>query len=173
MRDPEELIPVGKIIDTHGVRGQLKLYSYSGNGDSLAAAEIVTLTSPTGQTREFPLTSFKDAGNRFLIRLGDLDDINQALPLVGSELCLRRKQFPELEADEYYWSDLIGLTVVTTSGISLGKVADIFETGSNDVYVVRGTGREYLIPAIAEVVTSVDLAKATITIEPLDGLLDL
>jgi|PlaIllAssembly_1097288.scaffolds.fasta_scaffold31722_2 16S rRNA processing protein RimM len=173
MRDPEELIPVGKIIDTHGIKGQLKVHSYSGNADSLGSARSVTLKSPSGVLTEFALKGFKPNVGKFIISLGGHDDINQVLPLLGYEICLKRGQLPDLDEDEYYWSDLIGLSVVTEDGTMLGKIADIFETGSNDVYVVRGGEREHLIPAIADVIKEIDPAGGKVVIVPLDGLLDL
>jgi 16S rRNA processing protein RimM len=94
-------------------------------------------------------------------------------PLVGNELCLKRCNLPKLTEDEYYWSDLIGLQVETDDGILLGVIFDIFETGSSDIYVVRNEKREYLIPAIGDVVKQVDLDSGKIIITPLEGLLDL
>lgn len=173
MRDSEELIPVGKIIGTHGIKGQLKLHSYSGNAESLSAARSVTLKSSDGTLREFSITSFKANSGRFIIGLQGFDDINLVQPLLGNEVCLKRGQLPGLEEDEYYWSDLIGLQVFTDDGTLLGTIADIFETGSSDIYVVQGGGREYLIPAIKDVVKAVDPAGGKIVITPLDGLLDL
>ena len=173
MRDSEELIPVGKIIGTHGIKGQLKVHSYSGNFESLRAARTVILKSADGTLHEFVLKNSNANSGKFIISLQDFDDIDQAQPLVGSELCLKRGNLPILTDDEYYWSDLIGLRVVTVDGILLGTIADIFETGSSDIYVVRNDTREYLIPAIGDVVQQVDLAGGTIVITPLEGLLDL
>ena len=173
MHNSEELIPVGKIIAPHGIKGQMKLHSYSGNADSLGAARSVTLKSPNGTLREFTLNCFKANSGKFIIGLREFDDINLIQELLGNEVCLRRDQLPGLEADEYYWSDLIGLQVFSDDGTLLGTLADIFETGSSDIYVVRGEGREYLIPAIADVIKSVDPVGGKIVITPLDGLLDL
>ena len=174
MSDPDELITVGKISGTHGIKGQLKVYSYSGNLGSMSAARIVTLRSPDGATlREFGIKGVKSHSSGFILSLKDFDDIDQVLPLVGCELCLKRSQLPEPEDDEYYWCDLIGLRVVTVDGVEVGMLADIFETGSNDIYVVRKDRKEYLIPAIAAVISNVDLAGGTMVITPLDGLLDL
>jgi len=173
MRDPEELITVGKIIGTHGIKGQMKLKSYSGNADSLSAVRSITLKSPAGTLQEFSINSFKANSGKFIIGLQDFDDINQVQSFLGSEVCLKRDQLPGLEEDEYYWSDLIGLQVFTDDGTLLGTIADIFETGSSDIYVVRGEAREYLIPAIADVIKMVDPAGGKIVITPLDGLLDL
>lgn len=173
MRDSDELIPVGKIIAPHGIKGQMKLHSWSGNAESLAAVRFVTLKSPTGTLREFMTTCFKANSGKFIIGLQGVDDINLVQPFIGSEVCLKRGQLPVLEEDEYYWSDLIGLQVYTDDGTLLGTVADIFETGSSDIYVVRNEEREYLIPAIADVIKSVDPTGGRIVITPLDGLLDL
>jgi 16S rRNA processing protein RimM len=173
MRDLEELIPVGKIIGTHGIKGQLKLHSYSGNAESLSAARSITLKSATGTLQEFTVSGFKANSGRFIISLKGFDDINLVQPLLGNEVCLKRGQLPGLEDDEYYWSDLIGLKVLTDDGIQLGTIRDIFETGSSDIYVVQGENREYLIPAIGDVVKEVDLPGGKIVITPMDGLLDL
>ena len=173
MSDSEELIPVGKIIGTHGIRGQMKLHSYSGNFDSLSAARSVVIRKPDGSLSDFAFKSAKANNGKFIISLVDFDDICAVEPLVGSELCIKRADLPEPEADEYYWCDLIGLQVFTDDEILLGTVADILETGSSDIYVVQGGAREYLIPAIADVVKIVDLKTGRMVVTPLDGLLDL
>lgn len=169
----DELIPVGKISSTHGIRGYLKLYSYSGNIETLQAAGSVLLRTKSGGLNEFFLKSVAPHAGGFILSLDGFSDIDQVLPLVGSELCLKRSQLPEPAEDEYYWRDLIGLTVVTEQGLVLGPITDIFETGSSDVYVVSGADKEYLIPAIADVISKVDLAGSKMIITPLDGLLDL
>jgi 16S rRNA processing protein RimM len=173
MRDSEKLIPVGKIIGTHGIKGQLKVHSYSGNFESLRAARSVLLRATDGSLQEFTLKNINANSGKFIISLQDFDDIDQVKPLVGNELCLKRGHLPKLTADEYYWNDLLGLQVVTDEGTLLGKVVDIFETGSSDIYVVRDEKREYLIPAIGDVVKQVDLESGQIVITPLEGLLDL
>lgn len=173
MPQQKTLIPVGKIIDTHGVKGLLKLHTYSGNLESLSKAGSVVLTSTSGIPQTFNLASVKPHGKGFLISLKGMDDINLVEALVGSELCLSREQLPETAEDEYYWCDLIGLSVATTDGRELGTISDIFETGSSDIYVVSGSGKEYLIPAIADVIHTVDLSNGRMLITPLEGLLDL
>jgi len=86
---------------------------------------------------------------------------------------VRQDQLPETGDDEYYWKDLIGLSVVTCNGLWLGKITRIMETGANDVYLVKNGKQEYLIPAIADVIQRVDLTSGTMTITPLEGLLEL
>ena len=173
MSEPDVLIPVGKIIGTHGIKGLLKVHSFSGNLESLQSCRTVMLKSKTGVLTRFELKSVVPHAGKLMIGLTGLDDINLAEPLVGSEICLLRSQLPKPEDNEYYWCDLIGLKVATVDGRELGTVTDIFETGSSDIYVVQGLEREYLIPAIGDVISSIDLKSGRILVTPLEGLLDL
>jgi len=169
------LIAVGRISGTHGIKGQLRLHSYSGNLESLQAAKNVLLRFPAGVTRQIQLKRAAYHSGKFLLTLDGFDTIEKAQELTGCELLLQRDQLPVPEADEYYWQDLLGLSVVTTEGQELGCIKNILETGANDVYLVHNetTRREYLIPAIASVITSVNLQTGCMTIPPLEGLLDL
>ena len=99
-------------------------------------------------------------------------DRDAAETLVGSELFMNRNALPELEADTYYWQDLIGLTVVDIHHGELGRLDHIMPTGSNDVYVVKGKGREVLVPALAWVVKSIDLEQGEMVIDLPDALLE-
>ena len=173
MRKQDELIPVGKIVGTHGIKGLLKVYSYSGNIESLQASHAVSLKGNDGLLREYVLNSVSVRTGGFILGLDGYTSIDQAQTLVGCELTLRRDQLPEPAEDEYYWRDLIGLDVVTDQGVELGRIVDIFETGSSDIYVVQGGGKEYLIPAIADVISRIDIPENRMVITPLDGLLDL
>ena len=169
----DELILLGKVVATHGIRGQLRVVPYSGLFDTLLAVESVTLRDVRGKSTVFAVKAAAVHGKKLLLTLDGFSDINQALHLVGSELFILREQLPPPEEDEYYWQDLIGMTVVTFDGMSLGRLESIIETGSNDVYVVKSAGKEYLIPAIADVVVSVDVAAKVMTVSPIEGLFDL
>ena len=173
MTDHEELVPVGKIIGTHGIKGLLKVFSYSGNIQSLQSASTVFLKEKDGTLSEHAVKSISAHAGGFILGLDDFSDINQVLSMNGSELCLKLSQLPVPDEDEYYWRDLIGLAVHTDQGVELGTLVDIFETGSCDIYVVRGSDKEYLIPAIADVIAGVDIPGKKMIITPLDGLLDL
>lgn len=169
----EHLIVVGRITGTHGIKGQLRLLSYSGNLETLASARRITLRLTNGTLRTFDLRRASKHGDAILLTLDGFDNINQVLHLVGSELCLQKEQLPTPGKDEYYWQDLLGLAVATDTGMQLGTISEILETGANDVYVVTGQGKEFLIPAIASVISEIDLASKTMTITPLEGLLEL
>lgn len=126
-----------------------------------------------GTSREVPLKRAAIHGDSILLTLEGFDNINQVLDLIGAELFVPRQQLPETEDDEYYWCDLIGLSVVTVEGRHLGILHDILETGANDIYLVKGDEGEYLIPALKSVVSHVDIKGRVMTITPLEGLLEL
>ncbi len=90
----------------------------------------------------------------------------------GNWVLVDPAEFPPLGDDEYYWYEIVGMRVVTEQGVHVGEVGEIFPTGSNDVYVVRKGEKESLIPAIEDVIISIDRDTHTIVIRPLEGLLD-
>jgi 16S rRNA processing protein RimM len=169
------LIAVGRISGTHGIRGQVRLHSYSGNLASLQSVQEILLRLPTGSVLKVLIKRAVNHSGKILLTLDGYNDIDQALKLVGGELLLQRDRLPATEPDEYYWQDLLGLNVITDEGRFLGVVSDIMETGANDVYIVRNeeTRHEYLIPAIGSVISKIDLQTGTMTITPLEGLLEL
>ena len=164
---------LGKVVATHGIRGQLRVVPYSGEPDTIASLKSVILKGPKGEEETFTVVTAAAHGRKLLLSLRDFDSINQVQHLVGRELYAGRDQLPELEPGEYYWCDLIGLSVVTDQGENLGTLAEIIATGSNDVYVVRDGEREYLIPAVEDVVLQVNLDGQVMTVSPPEGLLDL
>jgi len=108
-----------------------------------------------------------------IVQFAGYESANAAELLRDTFVEIRAEDLPVLPAGEYYVHDLVGLRVVTTTGEAVGTLAEVLETGANDVYLVRRAGRrDALIPAIADVVQAVDLAAGTLTIDPLPGLLD-
>ncbi len=164
---------MGKVVATHGIRGQLRIAVYSGIFDTILSLDSLTLKGPDGKMESFAVAGSVIHGRKLLIALREYDTINQVQHLVGREVYAGRDQLPELDEGEYYWCDLLGLKVVTEQGELLGTITDIIATGSNDVYVVKNDAREYLIPALEEVVLDVDLGEEKMVIRPPDGLLDL
>jgi 16S rRNA processing protein RimM len=96
--------------------------------------------------------------------LDECPDRNAAALLIGAQIAVRRDQLPATEAGEYYWADLVGLRVVTTGGVDLGRVSHLFETGANDVIVARGD-RERMIPYVREHVVRVDMERGEIVVD--------
>ncbi len=168
------LVLLGKVVGTHGIRGQLRVAPFSGEGDTFRSLDRVILKDASGKEETFDVSAASVHGRKILLALKGMESINQVEPLVGRELYVQRSQLPPLAEDEFYWFDLIGLRVVTVDGMELGRLESIMETGSNDVYVVRSAEKkEYLIPAIEEVVSAIDLESGVMTVSPLEGLLDL
>ena len=168
-----ETVPLGKVVGTHGIRGQLRVVLYSGEFSSVAGLESLTLRGADGRMEAFAVTAITRHGKKVLVTLKDFDTINQVHHLVGRELLVRREQLPELPEGEYYWCDLIGLRVVTDRGEDLGILSEVIATGSNDVYVVTSGEREYLIPALEDIVVEIDLDGGTMKVSPPEGLFDL
>lgn len=172
---PHDTEPVllGKVVATHGLKGQLKVVPFSGECETIASLRSVILRGPGGAMETYEVGAATCHRNRVILTLKRFCSIDEVLHLVGKELYALRAQFPELPDGEYYWCDLVGLTVLTAEGVNLGVLTNIIATGSNDVYVVESGGREYLIPAIEEVVVNIDLDEGRMIVCPSDGLLDL
>ncbi len=164
---------MGKVVATHGVRGQLRVAVYSGQFETILSLDSLMLKGPDEKMESFAVAGSAIHGKKLLLAFRDYETINQVEHLVGREIYATRDQLPELDEGEYYWCDLLGLKVVTERGEFLGTVADIIATGSNDVYVVKNDTREYLIPALEEVVVGIYLDEEKMVISPPDGLLDL
>lgn len=167
------LVPIGRITGTHGIRGMVKVHLYAGDASTLTVDTDILLDRADGRQQPLTVTVLHAHGRKTLLSFHGFASINDVLPLVGGELLVRRDQLPEPDDGEFYWDDLIGLRVLTLEGAELGTLREIMETGSNDVYVVRGSGREVLLPATEEVIRKVDLAAGTMTVALLDGMLDL
>jgi len=166
------LILMGKVAATHGIKGQLRVVPYSGMADNLLHCETLMLRDAKGLINKFEVASATIHGKKLLVALKGFPGINQVLHFVGSEILLYKEQLAPPEDDEYYWHDLIGMKVVTTDGTALGVLDSIIETGSNDVYVAVANGKEYLIPAFSDTV-SVDVQARIVTVTPFEGLFDL
>lgn len=169
----EGYILIGKVVGAHGVRGLLKVLPYTESPDSFKSLKAVWLKDKTGGFQELSLKSTGVKGRVVLFGLSGVDSRTKAESFIDSEVYCPRKWLGELPADEYYWHQIIGLTVRLEDGPVLGKIKTIFPTNSNDVYVVENGSKEYLIPAIEDVVVSIDLANKIMTIRLLEGLLDM
>jgi 16S rRNA processing protein RimM len=173
MPDRENLILIGKITGTHGIKGQIRVIPYSGDAESILSLSTFWVRMHDGRFSSFRINGAVEHKRKVLASLTGIHDINEALTLVGCEVYVGRDQLPELPEGEYYWQDLLGLSVVDDRGAFLGVLADIFVTGAHDVYVVKDGDKEYLIPAIIDVVVEINLNARTMTVRPLEGLLDL
>lgn len=166
------MVAVGEIVGAHALQGWVRLRAYQPPAPSLVPGRRV-LVAQAGVCRERAVRAAVPHGRgRVLLALAGVDDRGAAEALVGARVLVRAADLPPPAADEFYYHEVVGFRVETTGGEALGAVVETFTTGLNDVWVVRGSGREHLIPVIADVVRAIDRATRCIVIEPLTGLLE-
>lgn len=161
----EKLVLLGKIVGVHGVRGELKLESYTEPRLQLFRYQPWMLRSASGD-KAVGGCSGRAQGKGLVAEMPGIADRDAAAALVGTEIWVARSALPAPQPGEYYWSDLEGLEVVTTEGVALGRVSHLVATGSNDVVVVKDDKRERLIPfLVGQFVTEVDLDAGRLTVD--------
>lgn len=156
-------VAVGRIAGLYGVRGWVKVFSYTRPRDAILNYRPWLIAQNSGW-REFEVNEGRVHGRGIVARLGECTDRDMAAQLVGAEIAVRLQQFPAAAENEYYWAELEGLRVVNLAGIELGRVSHLFETGANDVMVVRGE-HEYLIPFAHAIVRRVDREAGVIHVD--------
>ncbi len=158
----KEFMSVGQITKPHGVRGEVKVVSLT---DSLEDFRNFDKVYIDGEIKK--ITSVKLQSDRVILKIQGIETVDMAERFRNKYLMIKREEAAELPEDSYYIADLIGCRVEDTDGQELGKVFDVIETGSNDVYWVKGEGKkEVLIPALKDIVVSVDISNNIITIKP-------
>lgn len=163
MPQPDTLT-LGKIVGVFGVKGWVKVFSHTEQRDTILDYSPWLLKVGT-EWKAYKLKNGQAQGKSLIAQLEGVDSREQAELLVGCTIAIGREQLKPLKQNEYYWADLIGLEVSTTTGLHLGKVSDLFETGSNDVLVVEGE-RERLVPWIlGDVVREVDITTKQIIVD--------
>ena len=163
--DPTRRILMGRIHGAFGVRGELKLESFSDPPEAILGYRPLTLRTAQGQERELEGARGRASPKGIVLRLPGVEDRDAAEALRGAELYVPRSALPPPAPGEYYWVDLEGLRVVNTAGVDLGVVSHLFSTGANDVLVARGD-RERMIPFIQpDYVVSVDFDAGRVTVD--------
>lgn len=163
----KEYLEAGKIVNTHGIRGEVKIMPYTDVPELLCEFDKLFL-----DRKEIFIERARVAKNTVIAKLEGVDTPEQAEKLRNKILYMHRDDL-ELDDDTYFIQDLIGIEVKDAdTGFVYGKIKDVMQTGANDVYVIEGNGREYLVPAIADVVISTDIDGNSMTIKVLDGLFD-
>jgi len=170
----EGRIVIGRVSGPHGIRGEIRIEYFNPDDPRFFSRyRTIFLRGDSGDLRPYrPLVVRPH--KRFVVTL--LEGIRsraEAEQLRGKEVLIDAAELPPLERDEYYWHEILGMQVVTADGETVGTITEIFPTGSNDVYVARQGGRETLIPAIKEVIVSIDKTSRTMVIRPLSQEDDL
>lgn len=158
------VVVVGRISGLYGVRGWLKVFSYTEPREQIAEYSP-WLVDSDGEWQSIAVEAGRAQGKGVVVKLAGFDDRDTAATLLGRDVAVRRDQLADPEPGEYYWADLQGLRVLTLSGIELGIIDHLFQTGANDVIVVRGD-RERLIPFVqGQVIKRIDLAAGLMEVD--------
>ena len=169
----EDLLQVGIITSTHGVRGEVKVYPTTDDPRRFRRLKEVVLD--TGKEKmNLEIEGVKFFKQFVILKFKGLDNINNIEKYRQKSLYVTRKNAVRLQRDEYFIADLIGLKVQDEDGKELDTVKDVIETGANDVYEVEmADGKSLLLPAIKQCILNVDVENGTMQVHVLEGLLDL
>lgn len=162
----DKLVELGHVTGAHGLQGWLKVYSDTQPRENIAAYDTLLLRQKA-DWQSWKVSAGRRQGRYVVLKLKGCNDRDQAENLVGAQIAIQRNQLPQAEEKdgEYYWADLIGLEVKNTAGDRFGTVDHLFETGANDVLVVKGE-QEYLIPYLwQQVVKEVNLSAGQMLVD--------
>ena len=166
----EDLLKVGVITTTHGVRGEVKVYPTTDEPERFLDLEYVLLDTGK-ELRRLDIKNVRFFKNLVILKFDGIDNINDIEKYKGRDLWIPREEAQELDEDEYYIADLLGMKVLLEDGSEFGTLKNVMETGANDVYIVdRMDGEEILLPAIHDCVLDVDVEKNTMTVYLMKGL---
>ncbi|MGE4283357.1 MAG: ribosome maturation factor RimM [Clostridia bacterium] len=168
----EEQLEVGKIINTHGVKGDVKVMPLTDDPTRFEELEWVYIEKDGGLEKIF-IEYIKYQKNNLIIKFKNVDNINDAERLKNRMLIIDREMAVDLPENTYFICDLIGLQVNTHEGVYLGILDDVLSAGSTDVYIIKHPeGKQILIPAIKEVILAVDFDNNSMIVKPLEGLIE-
>ncbi len=163
-RDVDKIL-IGRIVGLFGVKGWVKVFSYTQPRDNIVTYNPWYLKTEAGWQR-FMLQQGSSHGKGIIAKLDAIDDRDAAAALLHMEIGIEADQLAELPAGEFYWSQLIGLDVINLAGQPLGIVDDMLQTGANDVLVVKSEQQERLIPYIRDqVIKQVDLDNGILQVD--------
>ena len=166
----QEYFEIGQIVNTHGVKGHVKVKPFTDDVEQFETLGKI-LVVKNKETIEMEIEEVKYHKDKVLLKLKGVDDMTTAERYKGCYIKIHRSNARELEEGEYFIADIIGSDVYTDEGEHLGKVDDIYNTGSNDIYVVKDElGKQILLPAIKDVLLDIDVEKQKVTVHLLKGL---
>ncbi len=173
--DPKspEFLSLGRISGLFGVKGWVKVFSDTQPRENITQYPVWWLHSPRSRSRnepqnwqEYKVVRAQPHGKTIIASLAGIDSREAAAQLIGFQVGIPRDALPKPDDGEYYWADLIGCQVVGADGAEMGRVIRMFETGANDVLVVKGETDEILIPwVVPSVVVSVDIAARQLVVD--------
>lgn len=166
----EEYFEIGQIVNTSGLKGILKIKPFTDDIKKFSNLKTIYIKTKSGLT-EFKIEQVRYVKNMVMLKLAGIDTVEEAEKYRNLYIKILRDQEEELEEGSYYVVDIFGCKVNTDANQELGKIVDVFQTGSNDVYVVKDEqGKQILLPAIKQVIKNVDIKNKIITVHLLEGL---
>ena len=169
---PDDLIPLGKIIKPHGIKGEVKIQFYNRDSDLMVTDKSVWIKTIDGQIKSYDIEKFNFQSVNPILKLTEITNREMAESLRRCEFLLSRSDFPELEDNQFYMIDLIGYQAFDEDKQLIGEVVDILDLSGKDILVVKKEDREYMIPLEDEFVTLFDFENKRVTIKVIDGLLE-
>ena len=166
------MIPVGELVTTHGLYGWVKLYPYNPQTTAFSFVRKIHLHKGSAFSECF-LDGCKAFKKGFLLKIVGMDSIGAVEPWIGAVVSVDENDLQPLEPGEYYHCQILGMEVFDRHDLWLGRVTRIWAKEGGDLYVVTGAEKEYLIPAVSEIIERVDLSRGQIIINPPAGLLEL
>ena len=166
----DKYLELGQIVNVKGLKGEVKVNSFTDDNTKFERIPKVFLKQK-GTLKEYEIEKVGYSKNQVIIKFKSVNSVEEAETLRNSYIVVDREIFGELPEGTYYIADLIGLDVYTESNEYLGKVDDIFSTGSNDVYVVKDElGKQKLLPGIEDVIELIDIESGKIIVNLIEGL---
>ena len=166
----EDYFRVGVIANTHGIRGEVKVFPTTEDPKRFKRMKEIILD--TGNEKKvLEVASARFFKNMVILKFKGIDSINDIEKYKGRDLLVTRENAIPLEEGEYYIADILGATVVTEDGEKFGVLKDVLTTGANDVYVVEHEGKEVLLPVIPDCVLSRNMDTKVVTVHIMEGLL--
>ena len=165
-------LEIGQIVNTFGIKGEVKVKPFTDDIKRFDKLKKINIEQKNNK-KEYEIENIKYHKDMVILKLKGIDQIEQAELLRNSYLKINRNEEVPLEENTYYIVDLLGLSVYTEEGILLGILDDIYNTGSNDIYVVKDElGKQTLLPAIQDVIKKIDIENQKIIVHLMKGLLD-
>lgn len=172
LTDSARLIPLGRVVNTHGVRGEVRFLPYTFPCQTVVKGLTVFLQEKDGAAQPYRVVSLRPHRPFVLLKFATIDSLEQAECLRDQVLAVDESVLPPAHEGEFYYYQVIGLPVRTTAGREIGVISQVFFSGGHDIWVVQAGEKEYLIPVTEEIVRFLDIPGKQIVIEPMAGLLD-
>lgn len=165
----KDLIKIGKIVNTQGLRGEMRVYSYADYKERFEEFDSIFMEK---NDEEFFIEKVRYKKNLVIIKFKNYDHINDVEKFKGKTIFIKKEK-RDLDEDTHFVSDIIGTSVYLENNQKIGQIKDVLETGANDVYVIedKENDKEYMIPVVKQFVKIIDLENDKIVITPIEGML--